>query len=728
MVLPPSPLLPFPRRAAGLAAAWFLLAPGGTAEGAEGSEDGDSGAPGIARAADETVDVVAEAEEGAAPDPADTSGAVTVVRADDPTLPPGADLADALSAAPGVHVRRLGGLGDYTTATIRGSTARQVEVFLDGVPLNPDGLGVVNLAELPLSGLERVEVWRGGAPAWLGSAAMGGVVNLVTPTGDHPPTRIEGAFGQYVTRRVHASGGTDLGRGADLRLSVDSFGTRGDFTYFDDRATPYNLFDDRTLVRENNDKQDLSVLARVRGGSDRLSLTFQDGFYARDEGIPGNAHDPALSAHLSTVRNLAHVALGVPLPRAGRVDARLYHQYRREHYGDPWGEVGWGSYDQVYRYHDLGGTGRLRLVPLPFLAADVSAALRVDTYQPYSLLEDPPTDGTRWRGTGRLSGEASLSLWGDRLRISAVLEGRIVDDRFLGEVPYSTLRVNEGAEPVRFPFTPRVGVRFRPVPALTLKANAGRYVRLPDFVEIYGNRGALIGNYDLRPESGTALDAGARIEGAVGKTRAAAEVVVFHTASEDLIAYVTNAQRQAMPINLGAARVSGVEAGVQATVLGLLHLGADVTWADSRNASPDDAYSGNRIPHLPEWEVQARVALVWPFLRLGWNVSHTAGTFEDATNWYLEPPRTVHGAHIRVQPGPRWPFLALEVRNLTDERVAVVPANPLDPTSDARAVKALTDFTGYPTPGRTFLATLGLTLPGPSPHPRPAVPPRGAKE
>jgi hypothetical protein len=77
-----------------------------------------------------------------------TTGSLTV-RALGPDLPPGTDLAAVVDAVPGVTVRRLGGLGAFSAVSVRGSTFRQVEVFLDGVPMNPDGSGAVDLSELP---------------------------------------------------------------------------------------------------------------------------------------------------------------------------------------------------------------------------------------------------------------------------------------------------------------------------------------------------------------------------------------------------------------------------------------------------------------------------------------------------------------------------------------------------------------------------------------------------
>jgi len=88
--------------------------------------------------------------------------------------------AEHLSQSVSFHVKSTGGYGSYSTASIRGSSSRQVSVFIDGVPLNPAQSGAVDFADLPVSSLSRVEVYRGFSAFDLSSASIGGVVNLVT--------------------------------------------------------------------------------------------------------------------------------------------------------------------------------------------------------------------------------------------------------------------------------------------------------------------------------------------------------------------------------------------------------------------------------------------------------------------------------------------------------------------------------------------------------------------
>lgn len=110
-------------------------------------------------------------------------GTVTVIRPDDykgeqKTLP------ELLKDVPGVHVRYVSGKGQYTTVTVRGSTAAQVGVFVDGVLSNLGGDAAVDISTIPIHNVERIEVYRGYIPARFGGTYMGGVINIVTKKPD----------------------------------------------------------------------------------------------------------------------------------------------------------------------------------------------------------------------------------------------------------------------------------------------------------------------------------------------------------------------------------------------------------------------------------------------------------------------------------------------------------------------------------------------------------------
>lgn len=98
-------------------------------------------------------------------------------------------LAEALTVVPGLRIAQLGGPGQQASAFLRGTNSRHVLVLLDGVPLNDpsEPNAAFNFGNELLFDVERIEVLRGPASALYGSAALGGVVNLVTRRA--PPDR-----------------------------------------------------------------------------------------------------------------------------------------------------------------------------------------------------------------------------------------------------------------------------------------------------------------------------------------------------------------------------------------------------------------------------------------------------------------------------------------------------------------------------------------------------------
>ena len=156
-------------------------------------------------------------------------GTVTVIRPDD-YKGEQKDLPELLKMVPGVHVRQLMGKGQYTTVSVRGSTAAQVGVFVDGVLYNLGGDAAVDISTIPVKNVERIEVYRGYIPARFGGTYIGGVINIVTKR----PTKadVSASFGKSSYGGYKGSLEVDapLGSGS-LMVGVNREQSQGDFQY-----------------------------------------------------------------------------------------------------------------------------------------------------------------------------------------------------------------------------------------------------------------------------------------------------------------------------------------------------------------------------------------------------------------------------------------------------------------------------------------------------------------
>jgi vitamin B12 transporter len=113
------------------------------------------------------------------------------------------DVSEALQSVPGLQVLQGGRRGGTTSVSILGGSMTSNtfnKVLVDGVPMNDIG-GAFEFANLSTTGVERVEVFRGGNSVLYGTDALAGVVNITTPHGTTTPevtyTGDGGNFGTY---------------------------------------------------------------------------------------------------------------------------------------------------------------------------------------------------------------------------------------------------------------------------------------------------------------------------------------------------------------------------------------------------------------------------------------------------------------------------------------------------------------------------------------------------
>lgn len=79
----------------------------------------------------------------------------------------------------GINVRQGGGLGAEASISINGLGGKQVKSFINGIPSAYLGSGL-GIHVLPVSVIDRIEIYKGVVPIELGTDALGGAINIVT--------------------------------------------------------------------------------------------------------------------------------------------------------------------------------------------------------------------------------------------------------------------------------------------------------------------------------------------------------------------------------------------------------------------------------------------------------------------------------------------------------------------------------------------------------------------
>lgn len=594
----------------------------------------------------------------------------------------GRDLPELLEESAGVSVKRFGPIGSFATVSVRGTSANQVTLFLDGVPLAATESGTVDLSTLPLSALSRVEVYRGTSPVALGGQGIGGVVNLITVDATRPRTTASATGASFATQTTALTHARPIGH-LHLLAHLDLLHTAGDFPFADDHGTPLNPADDQRPRRENNRQEQASLLLKADGPAPAgrwraTSLTF-----ARATGVAGLAPRTASEAHLSQGREVATLGWEGERGRLAGVTARLFGEVERLRFTDRLGEVGVGRQANEETTTSVGVTvTAVREVGrhgLTLLGQGLD-----ERYRAINRLADPAAATPQQRRVATVATEDQIALADGRLTVApAVRYARYLYD-FAGTVNFAGLARPLPDRPDAGHLTPKVGLHWAATEELALRANGGRYVREPSFSELFGNRGALLGNPELAAERGTTWDAGGDWEGDVGAVAVALGYTYFHLRLTDLIQLVQTSQRVARPENASGAALRGHE--VEGSVhLGRVGLHATWTHQTTEDRSGDAFADGHPLPGRPRDEVAARLTWAGEQFAPFYTLHHQGERSLDRANRVRVAARTLHDVGVRWRPrGGASPDLTFEIDNLTDDATA--------------------DVAGFPLPGRTVRA------------------------
>ncbi len=120
------------------------------------------------------------------------------------------NLVDLLSGLPGMQLAPAGGQGAQTSLFMRGTESDHTLILIDGVQISTGTGAAGRLEFIPLDQIERIEIVRGPRSSVYGSAAIGGVLNIITNS----------AADQGFSGNARVVAGTEHSSDANLGLSI----------------------------------------------------------------------------------------------------------------------------------------------------------------------------------------------------------------------------------------------------------------------------------------------------------------------------------------------------------------------------------------------------------------------------------------------------------------------------------------------------------------------------
>lgn len=543
--------------------------------------------PALAQVSDSQITVTAT---GTRSEIEDTGQPVTVIDEAEIDAVQGADLTRVLQRAPGVTITRNGPPGAFTGVRVRGATAEQLLVLVDGVkvadPAAPGG--GFDFGNLAAGEIEKLDLLRGSNSTIWGSDAIGGVLLVTTRA-----RRGLAASGEY---------------GADDSSYLTASGGVGSDAYFLGGSAGWQRSDGFSAAASGNEPdgfEQWSGNAQARAYLSPVLELFAQGRYAKGDldldGYPAPAYVFADTSESQETRQYTGAAGAIydsgPLYLRG---AYSFADTERDNFDPTFGPAPSYSTDGHSRRLDLRGEWR----PIG----------------PLILNFGGDGEWTRFAATG--TSAQRTHIWGAYAQVG---------------IEYGKLSAHAGLrrdQHARFGGETSLGAdaSYEVAPDLRVRASYGEGFKAPTLFQLLSD----YGNDKLQPERSRSFDLGL-----AWRTRAAptwAAVTLYRRDSDDLIDFVscfgvstgvcTNRPFGTYD-NIGRARAQGFEVEFGLAPTERLRTSLAYSCIDA-----SDRATGNDLARRPRHALTATADWQTPLgLALGADVRLVGDSFDDPGNF-----------------------------------------------------------------------------------------------
>ena len=192
-------------------------------------------------------------------------------------------LSAVLRSVPGLTLQQNGGPGTVTSLFSRGGESDFTLVLVDGIRANSFG-GGLDLSQVPLQDVERIEVLRGSQSALYGSDAIGGVVSVITRSGGKPSAQAQVEAG---SRDMWRLAGATTGE-------VNGFRWQAGVNYFEDAGFTGTGANGKTVSNDDSQASQAAGSIGYRHVSSGADLQANVQTVDTERGSPGAfGSDPA---------------------------------------------------------------------------------------------------------------------------------------------------------------------------------------------------------------------------------------------------------------------------------------------------------------------------------------------------------------------------------------------------------------------------------------------------
>ena len=558
------------------------------------------------------------------------------------------DLTSVLGRAPGFQIQTSGGFGAYSSFTFRGSTARSVAVYFDGVKVNDPLTGDINLSTFPLWSLQSVDIYKAMVPAQLANNSGTAVMNLNSQAiEDKQELKISRGSFDYSTVAGNLSGSNYL-------LSAEWLNSDNEFEYTHNNQTPLNSNDDYSTKRLNNQVKRNFILIKGQEKLAESTLNLMAIHRQYKTGV-GNNLNHAKSANLQQTSTLLSTNLS-----SKHWQIYLNGDFAKHSYDDRENEIGLSKDSQDVKYNKYEAKV-VNLIEFSTIHSTLSVQAHQETTKKEDIIDNTLSSNKITADYFSIAHNLSLN---QNIKIANSWLKRTESDD-----TYQT-------------FNSSIGYFFTNDNWFESEISLSKKSRLPTISELYINQGNIIPNSGLEPEKFYELNSQTKLSSSsIGAT-----IDFYVRDSKGTIIYSYDASGIGRPSNEGKSQMIGLETKAYWHI-GKFELNWGFELVDSKNTSNVKSNEGKKLPAFFHATQHVSLAYWLNQLSLGIANQRQSDMYYDTANSVKAPDQDIWSLSANYQHYP-WQ-LGMHINNVFD--------------------KNYTGFKTEPLPGRTYIFTFSIS-------------------
>ncbi|MBU2925443.1 TonB-dependent receptor [Colwellia sp. 1_MG-2023] len=533
-------------------------------------------------------------------------------------------LSDALKNINGIQIRQISGLGNPVSISIRGSSGKQVQMYIDGQLVNDSQFGGFDLNQIPTDQIESIEISKSQALG-TGSTPIGGVIRVNTYNPSENKKKIALSIGSFGYKEVNFLSNNAFKKHS-LAFGGNYLVSDNDYNYL----VPQSFVNPSESINEplrNNEFEKLSLFVNDNVQLDQHQLRFNLQYNKQEKALANYQNNsPENSSTLDSdqirysiqhywladINSLGDINFeGIEINYSGETKDELYLERPNE--------------DRI-KTSDYKNTKQQISIKPNINWSTLSFTPFVDiSRQNFSSFSTQNGEAIQCNGISSCDVEAAQTQINFGARIewksdSYPISSYILGNQLREKNANSALNAIDSQKETKNTHysTQELGINYG-TGNLNTSVNFSNGIRTPTLFELFGDRGSFKGNGNLLPEEANTITLGLQYQ--VKQFNLSSSL--YRQDLENSIVAIFNSSGVGSYTNVGGALLNGFELQGNISLLDNLSLSMQVSLIDSDTSSPFIAFDNKKLPGIyhqqysasllykikPNWQIKINSSL-----------------------------------------------------------------------------------------------------------------------